>query len=145
MIIHHKDETHVNAINEVEESTCCPLHEIELIDIKALQQEGRFCKMIANLLEYPKSKFHERDSYGYTNDGLLYPISRKNGKEYKATVVPKVLIETVLKEMHDHFGCFIVGKTYALIKRYYYWPKMIRNIQAHVESCSLCRRGKASS
>ena len=35
-----KDETHVNAINEVEEeSTCCPLCEIELRDMKALQQE----------------------------------------------------------------------------------------------------------
>ena len=89
-----KDETHVNAINEVEEeSTCCPLCEIELTDTKALQQEDRFCKMIASLLEDPKSKFHERDSYGYTDDGLLYHISRENGKEYKATVVPKVLID----------------------------------------------------
>ena len=138
-----KDETCVNAINEAEEeSTCCPLCEVELTDTKALQQEDRFCKMIANLLEDPKSKFHERDSYGYTDDGLLYHISRENGKEYKATVVPKVLIDTVLKEMHDHFGHFGVGKTYALIKRYYYWPKMIRHIQTHVESCSLCRREK---
>ena len=29
-----------------------------------------------------------------------------------------------------------------LIKRYYYWPKMITHIQAHVDSCSLCRREK---
>ena len=110
--------------------------------LRPCNRKTGFCKMIANLLEDPKSKFHERDSYGYTDDGLLYHISRENGKEYKATVVPKVLIETVLKEMHDHFGHFGVGKTYALIKRYYYWPKMIRNIQAHVESCSLCRREK---
>ena len=116
--------------------------EIELTDTKALQQEDRFCKMIASLLEDPKSKFHERDLYGYTDDGLLYHISRENGKEYKATVAPKVLITTVLMEMHDPFGHFGVGKTYALIKMYYYWPKMIRKIQAHVESCSLCRRGK---
>ena len=144
MIIPLKDETHVNAINEVEEeSTGCPLCEIELNDTKALQQEGRFCKMIAILLKDPKSKFHERDSYGYTDDGLLYHISRENGKQYKATVLPKVLIKTVLKEWRDHFCHFGVGKTYALIKRYYYyWPKMIRNIQAQVESCSLCRREK---
>ena len=139
----HKDETHVNAPNEVEEeSTCCPLCEIELIYTKALQQEDRFCKMIERLLEDPKSKCHERDLYVYTNGSLLYHISRENGKEYKATVVPKVLITTVHKEMHNHFGNFGVGKTYALIKRYYYWPKMIRNMWAHVESCSLCRREK---
>ena len=41
--------------------------------------------------------------------------------------------------MHDHFG---IGKTYSLIKRYYYWPKRIKHIQVHVYSCSLCRREK---
>ena len=138
-----KDKTHVSTINEVEEEcTCCPLCAIEFTDTKALQQEDRLCKMIAILLEDPKSKIPERDSYGYTDDGLLYNISRDNSKEYKATVVPKVLIRTVLKEMHDHFGHFDVGKIYALIKRYCYWSKMIRNIQAHVGSCSLCRKEK---
>ena len=44
--------------------------------------------------------------------------------------------------MHDHFGHFAIGKTYSLIKRYYYWPKMIKHIQRHVDSCSLCRREK---
>ena len=64
----------------------------------------------------------------------------KNGKEYYATIVPTiVLIKTVLQEMHDHFG---IGKTYSLIKRYFYWPKMIKHIQAHVDICSLCRREK---
>ena len=48
-----KDGTHVNDIDEVEEeSTCCPLCEIELTDTEALQQEDRFCKMIASLLEF---------------------------------------------------------------------------------------------
>ena len=92
--------------------------EIELTDTKTLQQEDRFCKMIAILLEDLKSKFHESDSYGYTNDVLPYHISRENGKENKATVVSKVLITTVLKEMHDHFAHFGVGKTYALIKKH---------------------------
>ena len=37
---------------------------------------------------------------------------------------------------------FGIGKTYSLIKRYYYWPKIIKHIQAHVDSCSLCQREK---
>ena len=44
--------------------------------------------------------------------------------------------------MHDHFGHFGIGKTYSLINRYYYWFKIIKHIQAHVDSCSLCRREK---
>ena len=51
---------------------------------------------------------------------VSYHINRNNGKEYKTTVAPKVLVQTVLKEMHDHFGHFGIGKTYSLIKRYYY-------------------------
>ena len=82
------------------------------------------------MMEDPKRRFNERDSYGF------------DGNEYKATIVPKVLIKTVLKEMHDHFGHFGIGKTYFLIKRYYYWPKIIKHIQYHVDSCSLCRREK---
>ena len=42
--------------------------------------------------------------------------------------------------MHDHFGHFHIRKTYSLIKRYYYWPKIIKHIQGHVDSCSLYQR-----
>ena len=88
----------------------------------------------------PRSRFNERDSYGYDDSGLLYHLNRGNGKEFKATVVPKSLIKTVLQEMHDHFGHFGIGKTYSLVKRYYYWPKMIKHIQTHVELLSLQKR-----
>ena len=30
----------------------------------------------------------------------------------------------------------------SVIERYYYWPKIIKHIQAHDDSCSLCRREK---
>ena len=75
---------------------------------------------------------------GYDDTGLLYDITRENDKEYKAMVIPKTLIKTILQEMHNHFSHFGIGKTYSLIKRYYYWPKMIKHTQGHVDSCSLC-------
>ena len=73
---------------------------------------------------------------------MLYHINREDGKEYKATVIPTELVKTVLKELHDHSGHLGIAKTYSLIKRYYYWPKMIKHIQSHIESCSVCRREK---
>ena len=133
--------TEVN-IENTKEVDCCPLCEVDLTDTKTRQQTDKHCIRIANLLKDPKSRFHGRESYGYDNNGLLYHINRENGKEYKATVLPKSLHKTVLTEMHDHFGHFGIGKTYSLIKRYYYWPKMIKHIQTHVDSCSLCRREK---
>ena len=123
-----KDEDiSVNTI-QTEDDTCCPLCDVDLTDTKSLQQEDKHCIRISKLIADPKSRFHERDSYGYDDKGILHHINRENGREYKATVVPKVLVKTVLKEMHDHFGHFGIGKTYSLIKRYYYWPKMIKHI-----------------
>ena len=30
-----------------------------------------------------------KETYGYDDKGILYHINRENGREYKATVVPK--------------------------------------------------------
>ena len=139
-----KDEVSLSIINECDNPTdiCCSLYEIDLTNTKELQQSDKHYIGIAKLMADPKSRFNERDSYGYDDSGLLYHLNRENGKEFKATVVPKSLIKTVLQEMHDDFGHFGIGKTYSIVKRYYYWPKMIKHIQAHVDSCSLCRREK---
>ena len=139
-----KDEVSLSIINEYDKPTdiCCSLCELDLTDTNELQQSDKHCIRIAKLMADPKSWFNERDSYGYDDSGLLYHLNRENVKEFKATAVPKSLIKTVLQEMHDHFGHFGIGKTYSLVKRYCYWPKMIKHIQAHVDSCSLCRREK---
>ena len=116
--------------------------EVDLTNTKDLQQSDKHCIGIVKLREDPKSRFHERDSYGYDDDGLLYHLNRENSKEYKATVIHKTLIKTILQEMHDHFGHFSIRKTYSLIKTHYGWPKMIKHIQGHVDSCSLCQQEK---
>ena len=135
-------DTGISVVQTENDTICCPICEVDLTDNKTLQQEDRYCIRIAKILSDPKCKFNGKDSYGYDEKGILYHINQENGREYKATVVPKLLVQTVLKEMHDHFGHFGIGKTYSLIKRYYYWPKMIKHIQRHVDSCSLCRREK---
>ena len=111
------EDVSVNETHIEEDKDCCPFCEVELTDSKALQQSDKHCIRIAKLMEDPKSRFHERDSCGYDDTGLLYHINRENGKRYKARVVTKALVETVLQEIHANFG---IGKTYSLIKRYYY-------------------------
>ena len=137
-----KDEISINRTCTEDNTQCCPLCVVDITDTKVLHKQDRFCTKIAKLMEDPKSRFNERDSYGYDSTGLLYHINKENGKEYKPIRVPKVLIKTVPQEMHDHFDHFGIGKTYSLIKRYYYLPKMIKHIQAHVDSCSVCRKEK---
>ena len=133
-----KDKDTVISVVQTENDTICyPLCEVDLTDTKTLQHEDRYCIRIAKILLDPKSRFNEKDSYGCDGKGILCDINRENGREVKATVVPKLLVQTLLKEMHDYFGHFGIGKTYSLIKRCYCWPKMIKHIQRHVGSCSL--------
>ena len=94
-----------------DDTVYCPLCEVDLTDTKALQQEDKHCIRIAKLMADPTSRYNERDSYVYDDKAILYHISRDNGKEYKATVVSKVLVPTVLNKMHDHFGHFGIRKT----------------------------------
>ena len=112
-----KDEVSLSEINECDKPTdiCCSLCEIDLTNTTELQQSGKHCIRIAKLMADSKSRFNERDSYGYDDSGLLYHLNRENGKEFKATVLPKSLIKTVLQKMHDHFGHFGIGKTYSLV------------------------------
>ena len=77
---------------------CCSLCEVDLTNTKVLQQSNKHCIRIAKMLEDSKSRFHKRDSYRYDDTGLLYNINGENGKEYKAMVVPKTLIKTVLQD-----------------------------------------------
>ena len=76
---------------------CCPLCEVELTDMKALQLSDKHCIRIAKLMEDLRSRFYERDSYRYDDTGLLYHINRENGKEYKDTAIQRTLIKTILQ------------------------------------------------
>ena len=50
---------------------CSPLCEVDLTDTKMLQQEDQYCIRIAKILLDPKSRFNEKDSYGYDETGIL--------------------------------------------------------------------------
>ena len=67
-----------------------------------------------------------------TDEDILHCINQENGREYKAVVLLKVLVSEVLKEMHDKLGHYGLDKTYSIIKRNYFWPKMIKGIQKNV-------------
>ena len=83
---------------------------VDITDTKTLQQQDRFCTRIAKMMEDPKNRFNERDSYGYDTDGLLYHVNKENGKQYKATIVPKVLIK------HHSRKCMTILAIFALAK-----------------------------
>ena len=84
----------INETSIEDSNVCCSVCEVDLTDTKSLQQSDKHCIRIAKLMEDSKSGFQERDSYGYDDTGLLYHFNRENGREYKATVLTKILVKT---------------------------------------------------
>ena len=53
------------------DTQCCTICVAGITDTKALQQEERFSTRIAKIIEHPKSRFNERDLYGFDTVGLI--------------------------------------------------------------------------
>lgn len=55
--------------------------------------------------------------------------------------------ENLIQEKHN--GClsghFSLNKTLELVQRFYYWPKMQRDIMRYVEQCLVCQKAKGNS
>ena len=68
-------DTGISVVQIKNDTICCPLCEVDLTDTKTLQQEDRYCIRIAKILSDPKSRFNEKDSYGYDEKGILYHIN----------------------------------------------------------------------
>jgi hypothetical protein len=92
---------------------------------------------------------------GYTHDPWFQDKQNVEGlldfdgfllREGKA-VVPDAfgLRAHILKELHDspYAGHQGVKKTLALVRRHYWWPTMLADIERYVLTCHLCQKNKA--
>ena len=75
------------------------------------------------------------------DEGVIYK-RRSRGKHQ--IVVPRALIQTVIRENHDpvfvaHPG---IKRTYDLISLNYWWPGMRRSIEEYIQKCDSCQRRK---
>ena len=85
-----------------------------MTDTKGLQNNNKHYIRIKDLKEDPNSKFLNRNRFCYENKFLFF--------------LPKSLIPTIFRKMHDRFGNLTIGKTCSLIEIYYFWPHMLKYI-----------------
>eukprot|EP00833_Pecoramyces_ruminatium_P016170 jgi/Orpsp1_1/1190202/evm.model.d7180000077406.1 len=83
------------------------------------------------------------NNYNYKHwlnvDGLI--VKKDNPEQ---VYVPTLLRKTIIQLNHDsefagHLG---IDKTYDLVKRNYFWPKMQKDIAGYVKSCKICCQKK---
>ena len=104
--------------------------------LKELQQKDKFCKEIMEKLN--KGQLQSNRPY-YQEEGILKRFVEDGKQRFKAIVLPQVLIGAVLQLAHEGLGHNSSPRTYALIKRYYYWKGLKCMVKKHVQACRLCQ------
>ena len=71
---------------------------------------------------------------------LINGISYKKVKDNLLLMLPKQLVEHVLKQYHDHaLGCHRSrDRLYETLQERFFWPMMFKDIKEYVNSCELC-------
>jgi transposase InsO family protein len=128
------DKLKESLINDLEEET--QLFERAM----KLNQEDAFC------IEMKKAIEDKRHSY------KQWPLRKFEIAENALLFRKKLWIPendelrlNILKEIHDQpaVGHPGIRRTWDLIKRHFYWPRMRELVERYVRNCHLCRRSKA--
>ena len=80
----------------------------------------------------------DKEYYSIDKNGLLTRKVIDGGLEFHATYLPAVLVLQVLHAAHDDLGHNGFPRTYAALKRVFYWKGMTENIRDHCKMCATC-------
>ena len=93
------------------------------------------------------------DNFQVGADGLLYYLGKREGSEAtedRGMLLRLVVPETLQRDFLHHYHCSVEGahqgvsRTFAKIKRFFYWRSMYRSVQEYVGSCTDCETGKGA-
>ena len=96
-----------------------------------------FCSNIIKQLN--KNNLIERQPY-FIEDYVLHRIVKEQNQQYKTVMIPRDLIPQILHAAHDLLGHNGIGRTYATVKRLYYWKGMKTTITKHIRNCYKCQQ-----
>ena len=105
--------------------------------LKELQQRDKFFREVIEKLT--KEQLQSGKPY-YQEKGILKRFVEDGKQKFEAVVLPQVFIGAVLQLAHEGLGHNGSPRTYALIKRYYYWKGLKSMVKKHVQTCKLCQK-----
>ena len=110
------------------EDITLPIEDTKLIE---LQKEDKFCKNILNMLA--RNKLQNKNPY-YVENEVLKRFIDDNKQRFEVIVLPQTLMEPALQLAHEGLGHNGIPRTYALLRRQYYWkglkPSVTQTCQA---------------
>lgn len=112
--------------------------------IEAVKQAYGTDSLFKKILEKPK----EHPAFTVKDDELIYC---RNSAGELVLALPKGLYdhrtftEIVIEEAHDALGHLGFAKTSDYIRRWYWWPQMIKHIEEFCKSCHKCQTTKSGT
>ena len=102
-----------------------------------MQDQDAFCHRI--LQQVCKNKSSVCQTYKIEND-MLKCRQSINGQLFYPIVLPHMLIGHILELSHNKLGHNGINRTYAMLKRLYYWKGMKTSITKHIKNCDNCQK-----
>ena len=92
------------------------------------------CKLQNNRLD--------KEYYSLDENELLTRKVIDGGHEFRGIYLPSILIFQVLRTAHDDLGHNGFPRTYATLKRVFFWKGMKEDIRKHCKTCATCQLHK---
>ena len=124
---------------ELQESLQCIEKPITPQRLKKLQQQDANIETLKRKLQHNKL---DKEYYSLDENELLMRKVIDGGHEFYAIYLPSILTFQVLQTAHDDLGHNGFPRTYAALKRVFYWKGMKEDIRKHCKTCATCQLHK---
>ena len=124
---------------ELQNSLQCIENPIAPQKLQKLQQQDTNIEILKRKL---RNNRLDKEYYSLDENELLTRKVIDGGHEFCAIYLPIVLIFQVLQTAHDDLGHNGFPRTYAAIKRVFFWKGMKEDIRKHCKTCATCQLHK---
>ena len=120
---------------ELQNSLQCIQNPIAPQRLKKLQQQDPNIEILKRKLQTNRL---DKEYYSLDENELLTRKVIDGGHKFRAIYLPSVLISQVLRTAHDDLGHNGFPRTYAALKRVFFWKGMKEDIREHCKTCATC-------
>ena len=120
---------------DLQDTLQCIENPITPQQLKRLQQQDANIETLKHKLQHNKL---DKEYYSMDENGLLTRKVVDGGHEFCAIYLPNVLVFQVLQTAHNDLGHNGFLRTYAALKRVFYWKGMKEDIRKHHKTCATC-------
>ena len=124
---------------ELQNSLQCIENPIAPQKLQKLQQQDTNIEILKRKL---RNNRLDKEYYSLDEKELLTRKVIDGGHKFCAIYLPSVLIFQVLQTAHDDLGHNGFPRTYAAIKRVFFWKGMKEDIRKHCKTCATCQLHK---